>query len=292
MGAATAQGSVVIQCMQDVSDLTDRVVANDSQDPCYVKYAVPVSENDFNIDVGNLVYQVGTGRGSRGGGRNAPPVSAALNGIYARLPDAGAAALAALGEGALIDQLSQNMRVFGVSLGATTFGDGATTSTQISVRTRGTCTIVNNSTTTISAGDVVLWKIPDTAERAALKQLSDDQKSGGTPFEHNWSHNRKTLLMTVPLKHSDIPSMLVSTHDVFTSTTSTVGAHLKKMATAGGVAVRPNASNDQKDEYVQKYNALVGSILDQQQKIKHRTIGKALTTARAGHTFDILIGGE
>lgn len=242
-GVISTQASVTIQCTQDTISLRDRVQVSKTNDgKCIVyKTTLPHIVADVtNIRTKELVYHShGTSRSVRG----AIPVHSILNGLYVNGNPKD--------EKTDINELSKSIRFIGVACTPTNLGDASDNQTQLTVRTRGTETILNTSTEDINVGDTIMWEIP-TKEQWSTVCTNIKNRRGNTPAYDIENEDSRVLLMTVPFKHK-------SFHDA-----------LSKLLVFNLVEVETIVENHTR-------------------KIESHKIGKALSSAKSGCPFDIML---
>ena len=291
-GVISTQASVTIQCVHDFQEVNDRNSSRESNDDSIVAYPVNRAyDSSVGIRAKELVYQHVNARVGRSGMSKAQPVMSVLNGMYARKN----------GNEVMVNHeefLSTKIRFMGVACMDTVFGDAATTQTQLTVRTRGTETIVNYSTVPIKMGDMILWKIPTDAE---LKQIREFQQGRNEILDNTWQNDQRVLLMTVPYdtqKLDGIDKMLEQ------MTTSILNPPLlpdrkpiddlvdliKKANNKPKPTTTTTTNNQPTSEEVKKaLSKVFHQAFEQRDRLDHRKIGRALSSAKPGQPFDILL---
>lgn len=323
-GEISQQASVVIQCSHDKKDTLDRMNAKKSSSDDYYMYGEPTLDQAVvRIDIGDLVFQVGTSSAPRGSILNgAIPVTSHLNGLYVRrngndpkLDDTGSESEREFKERMRNLKLSNGIRFIGAALGSTTPNpdDLADQKTQLTVRTQGTMSIFHSGDTNLRPGDTLVWKIPTKKEMET--------------FIHRFGRSmQKIPLMTAPMRKEydrlDVSILKVAgkandkqvKKDIVTS----VDIFASKLVKLLGVAL--NNGNVDADDYdsmdpshanhnsydkrattavaamaakpmfqsavKELVSALSGVMLD----VEKRKIGKVLSYAKPGDKVDVLIG--
>lgn len=288
----STQASVTIQCTHDFQEVNDRNACKDNlNDKSIVAYDVNRAyDSSVGIRAKELVYQHVNARTGRSGISKAQPVMSVLNGMYARKN----------GNENVVDIeefLSTKIRFMGVACMDTVFGDAATTQTQLTVRTRGTETIINYSTVPIKIGDMILWKIPNAAE---LKQIREFQQGKNEILDNTWQNDQRVLLMTVPYD----PSKLGGIDTMIDEMTSSVlklqqpqqqQKPIDELVSAiqkhAPTAKKPTNTNQEegKTDIKKALGKLLNQAFEQRDRLDHRKIGRALSSAKPGQPFDILL---
>lgn len=192
-GEISQQAAVVIQCSHDKKNTVDRMnVKKDNQKNYYVYGEPTLDQAVVRIDIGDLVFQVGTSSAPRGSILNgAIPVTSHLNGLYVRRggndPE--------YKEGDEFHERLRNLKIaegirfIGAALGSTTPNpdDLADQKTQITVRTQGTMSIFHSGGTNLQPGDTLMWKIPTKVDLESFTQRFGRSQ-------------QKIPLMTVPMR--------------------------------------------------------------------------------------------
>lgn len=250
-----AQAPVVIQCTYDENDYHERWRQKDIQNnPDYHVYPVAMTEGKSNqINVNDLVFQIGSSRVPRSHPlKIAPAVASALNGLIVRKTRS-TKVNQHLSDEDLIAELSKGIRFIGVSLHDTFDDKNGNKQKQLSVRVAGTATIRNNSDQIIHIGDIICWAIPKKNEQESLRSYLLAQ-SDVDPTD------TKIRLMTVPMRYENI---------------------------------RPTEVQNMIDQQNQFSREDLEKILDlyheKKMEMESRKIGKALSFARPGEEFDILL---
>jgi len=259
----STQASVTIQCTQDVSSIRDRITMNnnakaDSKYDCYAPKLVTMSPEITNIRTKELVYHChSNARGSRG----AVPVHSALNGLYKDKEK----------------DWEKSIRFIGVACTPTNLGDAANTQSQLTVRTRGTETIMNNGPDHIHIGDLVAWKVPSEEE---WKNVTDQVKSrrGMVPAYDTDFEGQRVLLMTVPFTFKMEKKIGID----FDVTELNTYVSQKKTARQEKISI---------EELVEhfKISLELNKLVEYNRAFEERKIGKALSSAAPGCPFDILL---
>jgi hypothetical protein len=293
VGHVSTQASVTIQATHDVEDMRNRrnyVGYTHKPGETVVVYDAPLGDAPLQgIHTNELVYQSISSRVPKSFlSKNAQPVLSALNGLFCHHKQGEAP----VSEEQKIAELSRKIRFVGVACTDTYFGDQANTQTQVTVRTRGTHTILNNSTVPINFGDIVMWKIPTAEERKQLDAQRKERHTGTLTYAQ--ANENIVQLMTVPYNHNrhDISAMTDDTkidelHAKLTS--EVVGKPQSKSSSAAAAAQKTAAAAETKKLIKDMINDHISHELASKEDVHRRIIGKALSHAKPGHTFDILL---
>jgi len=326
-GEISHQATVVIQCTQDKRDMVERNRGADPADNHVYGEPATLDPGVCRIDRGDLVFQVGTSAVPRGNPlNNAPPVTSNLNGLFARKRASDGNPTT---ERQLNLKLSEGIRFMGLSLGATVPNpdEEEQSKTQITVRTQGTASILNNGDCNLVPGDTLLWDLPSSEERVSAARRTP---AGVSP--------NKVTLQTVPLKakHMDYDQAIKNVfaassraahRDAMHNVVDRFAYDLKKYTAF--VIWMADAENNNKDpsvfeerwngylsEHVEAYHpddvyattfkrivgskatfealtgACVTGFLRVQSDLERRRIGKVLSYAKPGASVDVLIGAS
>ncbi len=190
----TNTGAVVIQTTHDIMTIKNRlrqqVRKNGSQG--YLNYTDVTGNPGWvmtedaslgRIDIGELVYRVGSSSAPRGNILDgAPPVLSSLNGHF--VPDGGEVT-----KEEKLRKLLQPISFIGIAVNGTDpmNNDMALRRSQCSVRVLGTATVQNTSGKNIAPGDLVCWNIPNDTHR----------RNGFTPAQarDGINHNKICLVL-------------------------------------------------------------------------------------------------
>jgi len=132
----------------------------------------------------------------------------------------------------------------------------------LAVQIGGLQTMYNTGTEDINAGDLIMWGLPN-ADKSRPRIPGVDKS--------------KLLFTTIPYKKHNIGTENLSEH---------TERALNELATASRLP-KTAQNQDQKDEAVQ---AAFQSVAQDVYELQRRIIGKAMSMAKKGKTFDILLG--
>jgi hypothetical protein len=271
--------------MHDLADMRNRRSYVDKTKPHgIILYKVPLGDAPSRgIQTNDLVYQSVSSRVPKSVlSKYQQPVVSALNGLYCHAPPHAAAPVDEDDEDAEIAELSRQIRFVGVACTDTYFGDQSNTQTQVTVRTRGTHTILNNSTTPINFGDLVMWQIPTKAQ---CKTLAEDRATRTGPAVTYAQANTYTVqLWTVPYDHSkyDFTGRLRDNPAIDELLNGINKAAAQQPKTKSVVDPSKNAIRKLLSDFLDK-------AAQSKEDAQRRVFGRAISTAKAGQPFDILL---
>ena len=265
-GVISTQSSVTIQCYHDPSEIGERREAYDKNE---TKFFQPVGDLiTNNIHAKELVFQRIRARSVKGpGARAAQPVSSALNGLSSPVN---------------IDDhdneesiLGKSIRFIGIACTDTFIGDASNSQTQLTVRVKGTDTIMNNSTVNIEVGDVIVWQIPTKIEYEQIKQFIKDRIELNYTSSGDWVSKEKVMLMTIPYQEAQ-----KNLARLIEELQQNISEDLFKM---------DDEVKFSKDKFKEVTKQIIISIYPFMEELDRRKIGRALSSARPGQPFDILL---
>ena len=294
IGNVSTQGSVTIQCTHDVEDMRNRrnyvgYTKKDGGDAIVVYDAPLADAPSQGIRANDLVYQSITSRVPKSFlSKSAQPVLSALNGLYCNHD----ASQVFEGEDERIAELSKKIRFIGVACTDTYFGTQENTQTQVTVRTRGTHTILNNSTVPINFGDLVMWKIPNTEERKQLAEQRADRYTGTLSYAQ--ANESIVQLMTVPYSHAEYDISSILGDEKITTLLNKLTAEVTHKTSRGSSSrsageQSQNKSNEIKDCIANILKTYLHQELSAKEDAERRIIGRALSFAKPGTPIDILL---
>jgi len=318
-GVIGNQSSVVIQTQHDLDDLSNRTICDKSSNYVYPAASSTLEPSVVRIDRNDLVFRVGTSKKSRANDSDGGiPVTSFLNGYCISKGKAKKKITDEKDESQLLQALSESIHVIGQAMKGTVPNphNEEDKQTQLTTRVQGTGTIVNTGEANLVPGDTLIFDLFTSEEvrSDAFKKRLNRYGFGASKvplktIPMSAAHVNFTQGITAKLATPDKSSTSAVGHfadNVFNvmlfsfwlghQPTDTNGTLIPFEDYKKDAAALKHVANEIKSMMangkVDPVNDMVEAFMYFQQDIKRREIGKVLSYASPGKSFDVLFGAN